>query len=257
MACNNIVLTRGNHNQTYHHDWIHSWIFSTFARRYVGGSLHTKTSQNLAMMASSSLISNDVVAHRKKLSMILRYIATMHHSNDASLGISFVHDKLVPWNPRRQTTLLPMYSEERRMYSLALTTFVMSWPLMRMGRSLRILRFRFIAPRRLPPTILPTIIRSVPFAPPFQAASWLANPPKRVGFALHDCKPKQPQRRLLPFENTCAPGPNHHHHHCNRKTFRTCSNTTSKRLLLSPRAFIRSRLRNFFVNTRNLQNVPT
>jgi hypothetical protein len=30
------------------------------------------------------------VAHRKKLSMILRYIATMHHSNDASQGISFV-----------------------------------------------------------------------------------------------------------------------------------------------------------------------
>jgi len=35
--------------------------------------------------------SEDVV-HKKRLSMILRYIATMHHSNDASAGVSFVHD---------------------------------------------------------------------------------------------------------------------------------------------------------------------
>jgi hypothetical protein len=47
---------------------------------------------------AESVESRDL-AHRKRLAMILRYIATMHHSNDASNGISFVNETLENQSP--------------------------------------------------------------------------------------------------------------------------------------------------------------
>jgi hypothetical protein len=102
----------------YHHDSIHfhhSWIFisrgriishhsKNSTRRHMasvfenGGGSSSSQQWSLSSSVSSTVDTQESehdVAHRKKLSMILRYIATMHHSNDASQGISFVrhHDQ--------------------------------------------------------------------------------------------------------------------------------------------------------------------